>query len=390
MKRSVGVSVLLTAGLLAVFYSGVWALPRIVHRIAARSLYNYRDQAEAAIALDNYDGAVGIIERASREIPRDIYFERPEYMYDWIGRIRKQQGQTTESLHAFLRAQVFFFHNIQLRGYFPPSRLIHDILEGYFAADNFGGAYEEVRAAFSFYPMLKDQFLGAHAGRQLRHPVIMRDTGLLYIQAGRVAEGQARLRDALTRDSRLPDAHLALGRLDEQKCSTDSAVREYEAELAVNPCAEEALLQLIRLGNRTDTDTAPLAARLAEMRSHTLAEYVPTTTSVPLASLWGIGSKLELALNVPEPSPLVFNILARSTPCYGLYGWLEFTLDGRHVQNLYVDSLETRVYPVRAKRIEAGPHRFRIEVLSDATDGAHDRNTFIESIRVYRSPAGSP
>ena len=389
MKRLVGIALIITAGLLIVFYSGVRLFPRFAHWVAARSLYNYRDLAEQAIARGDYDGAVAVIERASREIPRDIYFERPEYMYDWIGRIRKQQDRTADSLQAFLRAQANFFLNIHLRGYLPPTRLIHEIIEGYFATDNPAGAYEEARVALDFYPMLKDQFLAPHAGRQAGNPLIVRDTGRLYIKAGE-DEGPERLRQSLVENPRLPNSHLWLGRVEEERGSTDLAVTEYEAELAVNPYAENALLRLIRMRSGTNSDTASLAQRLDKMHSLASTQYLPTTPSVPLASLWGIGSKLELSFGLPESGKILFNILARSTPCFGLYGWFEFTLDGRHVQNVYVDSLDLRVYDIWLNDLEAGPHVFRIEVLSDATDGKADRNTFIESIRMYRLPADSP
>jgi tetratricopeptide (TPR) repeat protein len=384
-------SLMITAALLVLFYLGVFLLPRFVHWVAARSLYNYRDRANEAIVRGDYDGAVAVIERAAREIPRDIYFERPEYMLDWIGRIRKQEARTTESLQAFLRAQANYFRNIDLRGYFPPTRLIHDIIESYFTLKNFGGVYAEARLALDLYPMVKDQFLKPHTNHQADNPIILRDAGVLCIKTGRVADAQARLRQSLADNPRLPDSHYWLARIEEEKRSTDSAVREYEAELAVNPYGENALLRLIRMRSGTEFDTAPLARRLDKIRSLALAEYsIPTTTSIPLASLWGIGSKLELTLNLPQPGPLVFNVLAWSTPCYGLYGWLEFTLDDRHIQNVYVESQEPRVYSVYVDRVEAGPHSFRLDVLSDASDGKEDRNTFIQSICVYRPAVGSP
>jgi len=390
VKRLLGLSLSITVGLLILFYVGVWLLPRFVHWVAARSLYNYRDLAEQAIARRDYDGAVAVIERASREIPRDIYFERPEYMFDWIGRIRKQQGRTAESLQAFLRAQASFFLNIQLRGYLPPIRLIQDILEGYFVTGNPAGAFEEARVALDLYPMLKDRFLQPHSQRVTSGPLFARDMGILYLKAGRTVEGQARLRESLQKNPRLPDSHFWLGRIEEDLRSANTAIREYEAELAVNAFAENALLRLIHLGNQTHSDTASLAQRLDQLHSLAFVEYLPDAPGEPLASLWGIGSKLQLAFTLPEPSDLLVNILARSTPCFGLYGWVEFILDGRHVQNVYVDSLELQVYAVRLNHVEAGRHIFRIEVLSDATDGQADRNTFIHNIRIYRLPADSP
>jgi len=390
VTRLVRSSLIITAGLVVAFYLGVWLLPRFVHWIAARSLYNYRDQAEQALARRDYDGAVAVIERASRGIPRDIYFERPEFMYDWIGRIRKEQGHTSDSLQAFLRAQAKYFVNIQLRGYLPPPRLIRDIIEGYFATNNPAGAYEEARAAVDFYPMLRDRMTEPHGKRVTGGPVIMRDTAILYIKTKRSTEGEARLRQSLDLHPQLPDSHFWLGWLAEQSHSTETAVREYEAELAVNPYGENALLRLIHLSNDARSDTASLAQRLDGMHSLAFTEYLPPTPSAPLVTLWGIGSKFEPAFDLSERANLLFNILARSTPCYGLYGWFEFTLDGRHIQNVYVESEEPRVYGVRVTGVEAGHHVFRLEALSDATEGETDRNTYIHSIRIYRLAANSP
>jgi hypothetical protein len=379
-----------TAVLLVVFYSGVRLLPRFVHAVASRSLYNYRERVNRAVARGDYDGAVAIIERASRVIPRDIYFERPEFMYDRIGRIRQQQGHTADALDAFLRAQAGFFRNIQLRGYYPTPRLIHDIIEAYFEMGNPAGAYNEARLALDLYPQLGDELLKPHSVHMMEDPSTMRDLGLLEFKRNMIISGRGRLRQSLVRDPRLVESHFWLGRSAQNQGLLEEALAEYEAELVNCPYSENAFDGLLTAYRRLNRDTAPIIVRRDEMRAKAIAQHVSDKGStVPLRSFWGVGDKLELPLDPPQPGRILLSILAGSTPCYDVWGWLEVRLDGQHVQTLYVDSREPLTYCIWLKRVESGHHVLTFEDLSDATDGKDDRNVFIYNVRVYRGGSDS-
>ena len=373
----------ITAGLLLVFYVGVWLLPGAIRGVAAQSIYNYRETVEQALARGDHDEAVAVLEHAARRVPRDIYFERPEFILDWIGRIRKEQGRAPESLAAFLRAQERYFRNIQLEGYLPPPRLVDEIIDAYFETGNRAGAYNEARAAMDFYPMLADRFLAAHRSRSANDPQIMRDLGLLEIKMGWLPAGRNSLRQSLARQPYPADSHFWLGFLHEQQGSLASAIDEYEAELANSPCAENALAQLIRLYDQTDRDKAHLARQRRAMHSKAIAQYISDDPSKPLASLWGVASKSQRTFDLSKPGRLLVNIRAHSTPCRSVYGWFEVSLDGKHVQTVYADHREPRTHTVRLDGVEAGRHELLIENLSDARTEKEDRNVFIDEIRIY-------
>ena len=379
--------VLLTVTLLAVFYGGVWLLPRIARAVAARSLYNYRDQVRQALDREDYDGAVAVLRRAAREIPRDIYFERPEFIEDRIGQIRLQQGRTTESLQAFLSAQKGFFRNIELRGYFPPPRLVLDIIRGCFATGDPAGAHQEARIGMDFYPMMNAQLVQPHVDHSAADPRILRDLALLAATTGNYSLARDRLRKSLADDARTAESHYWLGRLDEMQNLPGPAAKAYEAELAAFPYADNAYSRLLAIYQETGRDVQPLLDRRETMRAKALAEFLPADPSKPLAGLLTVGSACEQTFELEQPARLLVNILAGSTPCHGLFGWVEITFDGRHVQNLYVcDPLSKRnllAHHVWLGRVEAGRHLLRIENLSDALDERDDRNVFIHNIRIF-------
>ena len=387
--RRLRIPLLVTVGALAAFYAGVALLPRLVRVVASRSLYNYRDLAAKAVARGDYERAVSVIERAAREIPRDIYFERPEFMFERLGRIRKDQGgHGAETLEAFLRAQASYFRNIGLRGYAPPPRLIRDIIQAYFEMDNPEGAYHEARFAMDLYPFFRQEFVKAHVVHCMEDARIMRDLGLLEIKQGLVPSGRERLRQSLVRDPRVPESHFWLGRLAEDTRQTSEALREYEAELANGPYNENAYVRLVALYDQLRRDPAYVSYRCTETHNQAIAQYLPKEGATGgLAVLLAVREKIELPLDLAEPANLVFSIVANSTPCYDVYGWFDFTLDDRHIQTLYADSLEVRGYTVRVNGVEAGRHAFRIENLSDAAEGGEDRNVIIHNVRVYRLPS---
>lgn len=389
MKRSTYAVPALTAALLVAFYVGVWLLPRVARKIAARSLYNYYETARRAVERGEYDRAVEVLERAARKIPRDLYFERPEYMYDWIGRIRRKQKRPELSLEAFLLAQKHYFRNVRLRGYLPPPRLVCDIIEDYFATGNPAGAYNEARIALDFYPMLADRFLRSHMRHAPKEAIAMRDLGRLEIKLKRLAVARDHLRASLKLDPALAESHYLLGRLAEVALSTASAVVEYEKELENNPFAFEAARRLFRLYAKMGRDPSEQKRRLAAVRKRSLVvEFRPSNPSKPLASLWGVGARFGKRFELAEPAPVLISIAARSTPCYELFGWIEIRLDGRHLQTLYLDEpfgdSGAKYYALRPGRLDSGPHVLTIENLSDATDGTSDRNVFIHDIRIFR------
>jgi len=386
VARSLRIPVLITVGLLAAFYAGVGLLPRVVHALAARSLYNYRDLVDRAVARGDWDGAVAVIERAAREIPREIYFERPEFMYERLGRIRQEQGgHVAESLEAFLRAQACYFRNIRLQGYAPPPRLIRDIIRACFEMDNPEGAYHEARFAMDLYPLFRQEFLKGHLLHAMEDPRIMRDLGLLELKQGNLASGTDRLNQSLVRNPRLPETHYWLGRFAEDLQQPEKAVQEYEAELANWPYSENAYTRLVAIYEQLHRDPAYINYRCNEVHQKALAQYPSaTSTTGQLAALLIVGSKVELAFDLPEPGNLAFIIVANSTPCYDVWGWFEFALDDRHIQTIYADSPEVRGYTVQVNGVEAGHHTFRIENLSDAADGHDDRNVILYNVRVYR------
>ena len=383
-SRTLRVPLLVTALLLAAFYAGVRLLPGVVHAVASRSLYNYREMVDRAAASGDFEGAVAIIERASRAIPRDIYFERPEFMFDRIGRIRQQQGRQAEALDAFLKAQTGFFRNIQLRGYYPPPRLIHDIIEAYFEIGNPAGAYNEARLALDLYPQISDEILKPHAVHMMEDSSTMRDLGLLEIKRNIVIAGRGRLRQSLVRDPRLVESHFWLGRSAQDQGLLTEALTEYEAELANCPYSENAFNGLIAVYRQLNRDAGPILQRRHEMHAKAIAQHVSDKgTTVPLRAFWGVPDKLEVPLDPAQPGKILVSVLAGSTPCYDVWGWLDVRLDGQHLQTLYVDSREPLAYEIWLKRVESGHHVLTFEDLSDATDGKNDRNVFIYSLRVF-------
>ncbi|MCX8037186.1 MAG: tetratricopeptide repeat protein [Candidatus Sumerlaeia bacterium] len=387
VAQKVRFALLPTAALLLLFYAGVLVLPVFVRSLAARSLYNYRELSAAAAAEGNYDEAVAVIERAAREIPRDIYFERPEFMYERIGRIRKDQGRLAESLDAFLTAQAHFFRKIELQGYLPPPRLIREIIDAYFEVGNFAGAYHEARSAMDMYPPMKQQFIKAHTLHVMEDPRIMRDLGLLEAKLGQTASAIARLRQSLIRDPRIPESHYWLGRFNEEQGLHEAAIADYRAELANHPFSENAYSRWIAVCETLKQDPAWPVTDRNTMRNRALAQFVNSLDPYePVVSLFGVGSVYEQSFTLAEPGNVLCSILARSTPCQGLYGWIEFVLDGRHVQTVYMDSRDVVGYDIRLPNVEAGRHTFRIENLSDAMDATGDRNVFIYGVRFYRLP----
>lgn len=383
-------SALMVAALLVAFYLWVWLLPRAVRLVAGRSIHNYRQMAEEALARKDGEGAIAIIQEARGRIPRGIYFERPEFMDDWIGRIRLEQGQVAESLEAFLRAQKGFFQNIELRGYLPPPRLVGDIIKGYFATGNLAGAYNEACVGLEFYPMMQTRFLQPYHDRADKDGRVMRDLGLLALATDRLSLARDRLQRALRRDSAIPEAHYWLGRLREAEGDSRSGTTEYQAELSAFPYAANALARLIAITRGAGGDVRSFLETRQRMHEKAVAEFLPADRSQPLAGLLTIRAACEQAFELDAPGRLLVNILADSRPCHGLFGWVEVTLDGRHIQTLYIrDPLSKSkraplTYHVWLDRVTAGRHVLRIENLTDAADGSADRNVFIHTIRIYR------
>ncbi|MBM3334584.1 hypothetical protein FJY63_07970 [Candidatus Sumerlaeota bacterium] len=390
----VGIPLLVTAALLVVFYTGAALLPSFVRWVMSGSIYNYRDLASRAAASGDYDGAVAILERAGREVPRDVYFERPEYIIDEIGRIRRKQGRPAEALEALLLAQSKFFRNIDLAGYYPTPDLILDIVRSYFEVGNPAGAYNEVRLALDLYPMLAAQLVEPHQSRCMEDPRIMRDLALLEIKLKRLADAREHLRQSLIRDPNLPESHFWLGRLSEMMKETDwmeRAVAEYQAELKVFPYSESAALCLSALYRQLGRDPSATAPRTDAIRSKAIASfYSDKGPQEHLCVLLGVGEKVERAFDLPIASDLLFTIAAWSTPCYSVYGSLNFLLDGRHVQTVYLDSDLAQAYYVRISDVQEGRHNLVLENLSDASDGPDDRNVLIDSVHVYALSRASP
>jgi len=384
MKRAFYVCGAVTVVLLVLFYAGVALLPHFVRAVVSRSIYNYRRTAEEAIARGDYDGAVEVIERAARQVPRDIYFERPEFMYEWIGRIRKSQGRTTESLEAFLKAQAAYFRNIQLHGYFPPPKLIDEIVEAYLAKGNIEAAYHELRAAMDFYPIISRRFLKPFKQHLAESPRIARDLALLEMKTGDLASARNHLLESLRRDPKIEGSHFALGLLAEGRLTTPVAVSQYKAELNNFPYAENAYSRLAAIYRRLGSDTGPLLARRDRMRSQAVATFLPKGSSKRLAALFTINSKWTGEFDLAEGGNILVNILANSTPCNDIYGWVEIALDGRHVQTLYVDDRHPVTYHIRIGGVGPGRHTLRVSNLTDATAEGADRNTFLYNIRVFR------
>lgn len=382
----------LTVILLVAFRVGLWMLPGVTHAVAARSIYNYRDMADLASKEGDYDGAVRVLERAAREVPRDIYFERPEFMFDQIGRIRKQQGRVADSLEAFLRAQTGYFRNIELQGYYPPPRLIRDIIQAYFELGNPEGAYNEARHAMDLYPMLQEQFVEIHKVRMMEDPRIMRNLGLLEIKRGGLAPARNPLRQSLVREPRLDGSHYWLGRIAEKLSVSDwqtEAGKEYEAELVNCPYSDSAITQLIALYLQRGQDPAYQVYRREEMHSKALATFPsnPETTA-PLAILLAAGDSKEYTFSLPTAGKLYLSILGYSSPCHGVYGWLEVRLDGQHVQTVYLDHTNLEDHGVWFKHIEAGSHSISLVDLTDAMEGSEDRNIVLQNIWIYRVSEG--
>lgn len=391
-KRSLWISIGITAGLLVVFYTAVWVAPPLIRAVFSRSIDNYDLLAKQAIERGDPDAAVEILERAAREIPREVYFERPEFMYDWIGRIRKDQGKADLGLAAFLRAQQGFFRNIRLRGYLPPPRLIDDIVEAYFLLDNPAGAYNETRVAMDFYPTQHMRFLNRYKEHSEKSASVLRDLAALQIKARRLAEARTGLIQALATEPTLPEAHYWIGRLLEVQGKPAAAVPEYEQELTVNPFNENAVHRLSILGPQLRRRVPVLDQVEIKRKAAKVAEFLPEESGKPLASLFGLDASLERKFEWPEAGPAFVNIAAHSTPFDGIFGWVEIRVDDRHLQNLYLDGdgldqdgTQTRTYSVFLGNLEAGAHTLRIENLSDGRDENNDRNTFIHSIRVFRA-----
>jgi len=384
--RTIAISAALAVALLALFYAGVFVLPPVVRAVATHNLYNYRLTVEKAVAQGEYERALAVIERAARRLPRDIYFERPEFMYTWIGEIWQKQGDAGRSLDAFLQAQAWHFRNIALRGYLPTPKLIRDIIESYFALGRPEAAYHEARAALDFYPMLSAQILQTHKAHARQDLRIERDLALLDAKLGRYSESRSRLQQCLAGNAALPGVHYALGRIAELwQQSPQPAIAEYERELAINPFNENAAGRLAMLypalhGGRPP-DLAPFRARA---KAALVAEFVGPAPGKALATFFSVGARVERTFELAQPGTALLNIRASSTPCDRLYGWVDVRLDGAHVQTLYLDGPEPFTHEVRVPIKTAGPHRLEIENLTDAMRPGEDRNAVIHAVRVYR------
>lgn len=377
----------IAAVLLAAFYAAILILPSATRALLGRSIYNYRALAEQALARGDYDGAVAQIERAAREVPRDIYFERPEFMFEWIGLIRRRQNRPVESLEAYLEAQRLCFRNISLRVYYPSVPLVREIVRGYIATNNFEGACQELRAAMDLYPMVGTELLHFHekatsrtaAGRRAR------DLARLDIKILNVESARSRLQNSLNLDPKLPGAHYWLGYTAELRTNTsNTAVAEYRRELANDPLCEEALIainRLVRPGAGASTDALK---GLPDGRKNLVAEFASPQPGKPLATLLQVGSKVQSQFHLDRPGKVQFNIRAASTPCDEVFGWIEVRLDGRHVQTVYVDDKQARTYEVIATVDQAGTHQLELNNLTDARVGKKDRNVVIQRIRVHR------
>jgi hypothetical protein len=143
-------------------------------------------------------------------------------------------------------------------------------------------------------------------------------------------------------------------------------------------------MRLGAIARRQGRDPGPFVRKRRELHDSALAAFTSRDSAKPLAALLGVQSSVEQTFESQASGDLLVAILASSTPCYDIWGWIEVRLDDRHIQTVYLDDTQPWVYFVPLRKVAAGSHTLSIHNLTDAMDDSgHDRNSLIYAIHIY-------
>jgi tetratricopeptide (TPR) repeat protein len=153
----------------------------------------------------------------------------PLYAY-WVARLDYDDGQYATAVTGFLRA-------IQLDPGFMK------------AYDNLGLCYEAL-GRFDEAVRSWEEAIRLNDGQQAKSPWPSLNLGLMLTRLDRIDEAEARFRESLRCDSRLPQAHYQLGITLEKRGRARDAVSELEEAARLDPAYGEPQYALARLYRR--------------------------------------------------------------------------------------------------------------------------------------------
>jgi len=144
-------------------------------------------------------------------------------------------------------------------------------------------------------------------------------------------------------------------------------------------------------------ETAPLAMDSADgiFSSEAAFENAKRYSAIKGGSLTGVvevqgeelgffsAGRAEWEVDFPETGVYNFGLVARGTPCYGIYPLVDIYLDGKRVGVLYVGSKERRTYSC-SFQADKGKHKLAIAFVNDAWSPPEDRNLWVESFFVAK------
>ena len=104
-----------------------------------------------------------------------------------------------------------------------------------------------------------------------------------------------------------------------------------------------------------------------------------TATSALLAA----AGYVQAAVEIPSAGPYRLEVVARGTPCKGIYPVVEVLLDEQSLGKVELAGGNWRAYPLDVT-LPKGKHTLRLAFINDASEAPEDRNLFLDKVIFYR------